>query len=71
MVMYTGGRIEAYKAIALGFVEFRQDYRIPVDVHSPVMIVVAGFRITEWFGKLMYLRTVSWLAGDSRHQRKA
>ena len=39
----------------------QQDYRIPVKVHSLAMIVIAGYLVT---GDFLYLRNVSWLAGD-------
>jgi len=43
---------------------FQQDYRIPVWVHSLAMIVIAGYLVTSAFVDFLYLKSVSWLAGD-------
>ena len=35
-------------------------------VHCPVMIVVAGYLITIALGELLYLKLISWLAGEQQ-----
>ena len=62
MVVYSAGRIGAF-VICLWYSGRITGFRF--IVHSLVMIVIAGYLITDALD-FLYFKAVSWLAGDDR-----